>query len=215
MAVALSALAALAGTDRAVVDRLRRKLDGALGGVDVRVRVEEPPLLDVVRRAAEDGERLRIRYVDLDDVVTERDVDPLKVFVDRGHSYVYTDDHLRGAERVFRVDRIVEAGPTGVRFTPRPVTPPAGSSWEWMVPDREVVVRLPPGAEAELDRTATLAHIVEDDGSVVAWLSVVSEAWLASLLVRCGPGAEVLDPPELVDVARRRCARQLARAARR
>ena len=142
-----------------------------------------------MRAAVERSERIRIEYVDLDDRVTERRVDPLKLFVDRGSAYLITDDHLRGEERVFRVDRLLSVAPTGEHFAPRRVTPPAGRTWAWMVPDREVVVRLPPGSQWVLDRYATTAHLTSDDGWLTVWLSVVSERWLTALLLRCGPGA--------------------------
>ena len=199
VSVALSALMALPGTDTDVVGRLRDKVDGALGGAEVRVRLDEPPYLDLIRRASDAGHRLCIQYVDLDDDLTERIIDPHLVFVDRGHSYVYTDDHMRQGERVFRVDRIVSAEPTGDVFARREITVSAGRNWQWMIPDQEVVVGLPPGCEWVMDRYATRAHLVRDDGSIVVWLSVVSHTWLMSLLIRCGPGAVILDPVGLHD----------------
>jgi len=211
VAIALSAVEALQGGDAVVPKRLRAKLDAAIGGLPVRVALEEPPLLDEVQAAVERHERVRIHYVDLEDEVTERTIDPLKLFVDRGSSYVIADDHLRGEERVFRVDRLLSVAPTGEHFEPRPVRPPAGRTWAWMVPDREVVVRLPRGSEWVLDRYAIAAHTVEPDGSLVVWLSVVSDGWLAALLLRCGPGAEVLDPPDLRDLPARRARAALAR----
>jgi predicted DNA-binding transcriptional regulator YafY len=211
VAVALSALEALPGGDHDVTARLHAKLEAALGDLPVRVELDEPPFLDDVRTAVERHERLRIEYVDLDDRMSERVVDPLKLFVDRGSAYLITDDHLRGEERVFRVDRLLSVQPTGERFAPRPVTPPAGRTWAWMVPAREVVVRLPPGSGWMLDLYATLAQERHADGWVTVWLSVVSESWLASLLLRCGPGAEVLAPAELVDLPRRRARAALAR----
>jgi proteasome accessory factor B/proteasome accessory factor C len=211
VAVALSAVEALQGADAAVTRRLRAKLDAAVGGLPVRVALDEPPLLDEVEAAVERHERIGIEYVDLEDRVTERTIDPLKLFVDRGSSYIFADDHLRREERVFRVDRLLSVAPTGEHFEPRPVQPPAGRTWAWMVPDREVVVRLPRGSDWVLDRYAIAAHTVEPDGSLVVWLSVVSEGWLAALLLRCGPGAEVLEPDDLRDLPARRARAALAR----
>ena len=105
-----------------------------------------------------------------------------------------------------RIDRIVSVTPTGETFRPRAIESPAGGSWSWMIPDREVVVRLPPGSDWVLDRHATLAHLVEPDGSIVVWLAVVDERWLEVLLLRCGPGVEVLDPPEWSTLASRAAA---------
>jgi predicted DNA-binding transcriptional regulator YafY len=211
VAVALSAVEALPGGDADVTKRLQSKLDAAIGGAPLRVAFEEPPLLDEVRTAVERSERIRIEYVDLDDRVSERAVDPLKLFFDRGSAYIIGDDHLRGEERVFRVDRLLSVAPTGEHFDSRPVQPPAGRTWAWMVPDREVVVRLPRGCAWVLDRYATTAHAVEADGTLTVWLSVVSEGWLGALLLRCGSGAEVLDPPDLVDLPGRRARAALQR----
>lgn len=203
VAVALAALEALGAEPTDAVTRLRSKLDAALGGADIRIELEEPPLLGELRAATEQHSQVRIGYVDLDDEITERVVDPLKLFIDRGHAYVITDDHLRGAERVFRVDRVISVEPTGATFTPRSVTPPAGRVWEWMIPDRQVVIVVPPGCDWVRDRYAVTASVALEDGSMVLWLSVVSDTWLASLLIRCGAGAEVLSPPEMVGLSSR------------
>ncbi|MGH9132400.1 MAG: WYL domain-containing protein, partial [Ilumatobacteraceae bacterium] len=213
VAVALASLDALPGGDHDVSKRLRAKLDDALGDWPVRVEVDAPPYLDDVRAAVERHERIRIEYVDLDDRVTERAFDPLKLFVDRGASYVIGVDHLRGGERVFRVDRLLSVVPVDVFFEPRPVTPPTGRTWSWMVPHREVVVRLPPGSDWVVDRYATIAHVVGEDGWLTVWLSVVSEPWLASLVLRCGPGAEVVEPSEFADLPARRARAALERYA--
>jgi predicted DNA-binding transcriptional regulator YafY len=211
VAVALSAVEALPGGGSDVSKRLREKLDAAVGDLPVRVALDEPPLLDDVRTAVERRERIRIEYVDLDDRVTERTVDPLRLFVDRGSAYIIADDHLRVGERVFQVDRLLSVAPTGEHFEPRPVRPPAGRTWAWMVPDREVVVRLPPGSNWVLDRYATAAHVADAEGWLTVWLSVVSEGWLATVLLRCGPGAEVLAPSDLRDLPARRARAALAR----
>ena len=203
VAVALAALEALGAEPTDAVARLRTKLDAALGGADIRIELEEPPLLGELRAATEQHRQVRIGYVDLDDEITERVVDPLKLFVDRGHAYVITDDHLRGAERVFRVDRVISIEPTGATFAPRPVTPPAGRVWEWMIPDRQVVIVVPPGCDWVRDRYAVAASVTLEDGSMVLWLSVVSDSWLASLLIRCGAGAQVLAPPEMAGLSSR------------
>lgn len=206
VSVALSALMAMHGADTEVIERVRDKIDEALGGVEVRIRLDEPPFLEVISRAAERGERLRIQYVDLNDGITERVVDPLKVFVDRGHSYVYTDDYLRNAERVFRIDRIVSVEPTGEHFVRRDVVPPAGRNWAWMIPDREVVIALPEGCDWVVERYSTLGSLQLDDGGLLVWLSVVSDRWLSSLLLRCGPGAHILEPIDTRDSFRERVA---------
>lgn len=211
VSVALNALAALPGEDSDAVQRVRDKLAGALGEHPVQVTLDEPPLLQRVREAVETTERLVVTYVDLNDVVTERTVDPLKLFIDRGLAYLLCQDHLREAERVFRVDRMVSVEGTGQSFEARDRPVPAGAVWEWMVPDREVVVRLPVGSDWVLDRYAVAAHVVEPDGQIVCWLSVVSQAWLAGLMLSCGPQAEVITPADLRSIARDRAETLLPR----
>jgi proteasome accessory factor C len=211
VSVALNALAALPGEDSMAVQRVRKKLVEALGEHPVQVTLDEPPLLQRVREAAETNERLVITYVDLNDVVTERTVDPLKLFIDRGRAYLLCQDHLRDAERVFRVDRMVSVEGTGQSFEPRDLPVPAGAVWEWMIPDREVVVRLPAGSDWVLDRYAVTAHVVEPDGRIVCWLSVVSQTWLAGLMLACGPDTEVISPADLQSLARDRAAALLDR----
>ena len=88
---------------------------------------------------------------------------------------------------------------------------PAGTTWTWMVPAEDVVVHLPPGSHWVLDRYATLAHTVDALGWLTVWLSVVSERWLAALLLRCGAGAEVLEPERFVELAARHAREALAR----
>jgi predicted DNA-binding transcriptional regulator YafY len=55
-----------------------------------------------------------------------------------------------------------------------------------------------------LDRYAVSAHVVEPDGHIVCWLSVVSQSWLAGLLLACGPKAEVITPAEFEGLTRDR-----------
>jgi predicted DNA-binding transcriptional regulator YafY len=211
VSVALNALAALPGEDSDAVQRVREKLATALGEHPVRVTFDDPPLLSRVREAVEGVERLVITYVNLDDEVTERTVDPLKLFIDRGRAYLLCHDHLREDTRVFRVDRLVAVEGTGTNFEPRDLPVPAGAVWEWMIPDREVVVRLPAGSDWVLDRYAVTAHVDEPDGGIVCWLSVVSQSWLAGLLLACGPDAEVIAPVDLHTISRDRAAALLDR----
>jgi hypothetical protein len=153
VSVALNALAALPGEDSMAVQRVRKKLVEALGEHPVQVTLDEPPLLQRVREAAETNERLVITYVDLNDVVTERTVDPLKLFIDRGRAYLLCQDHLRDCRTSpSGWDRMVSVEGTGQSFEPRDLPVPAGAVWEWMIPDREVVVRLPAGSDWVLDR---------------------------------------------------------------
>jgi predicted DNA-binding transcriptional regulator YafY len=81
---------------------------------------------ETIWRAVRDSHTLRISYTDVSGLETEREVDPQHVVVDPQHvvvgpngSYVTAWCHLRGDDRVFRMDRITRAERTGVPASPR------------------------------------------------------------------------------------------------
>jgi predicted DNA-binding transcriptional regulator YafY len=85
----------------------------------VRLLVQPVPepdaeVAETVWRAVRDGHLLRIRYVDVGGVETEREVEPQYVVVGPNGSYLTAWCHLRGEDRVFRMDRIraVERAPS-------------------------------------------------------------------------------------------------------
>ncbi len=77
----------------------------------VRLLVLPTPDLDAetVWRAVRDNEALRIHYVDVGGLETERTVEPQHVVVGPYGSYLTAWCHLREDERVFRFDRITRA----------------------------------------------------------------------------------------------------------
>ena len=89
----------------------------------VRLLVQPVPDLDaeiteVIWRALHDNHVLRIRYVDVGGLETEREVEPQHVVVGPNGSYLTAWCHLRGDDRVFRMDRITRAERTA--SLPRP-----------------------------------------------------------------------------------------------
>jgi hypothetical protein len=53
--------------------------------------------------------------------------------------------------------------------------------------------------------------VINDDGSMFMWLDVVTPAWLAKLLVRCGHPSCVVSPSELRNAAPQWASAVLAR----
>jgi len=93
----------------------------------VRLLVAQPPQPDpetgaVLWRAVREGHTIRIRYTDVGGLESERAVDPQHVVMGPHGSYLTAWCHLRGDERVFRMDRI-----TAVERIPALPRPPAGS----------------------------------------------------------------------------------------
>jgi len=80
---------------------------------------------EAIWRAVRDNKVLRIHYVDVGAVETEREVEPQHVVVGPNGSYLTAWCHLRGEDRVFRMDRITRAVPTPTaRRTAGPMVEP-------------------------------------------------------------------------------------------
>ncbi len=190
------------------------KLETALDSAGtVAVDLESPPLLGLVREAAERHQRLRVsHYAAWRDDVTERDIDPYVVFSADGRWYASAADSLSGEVRHFRVDRMRSAVPTGDTFTPgpeAPTAPPAQVFSAQRATSATLVV--PAGAEWVIEAYDPTNVEALDDGRTRVTLAVAGERWLERLLLRLGPDAEVEAPADWVDVGRDAARRLLAR----
>jgi predicted DNA-binding transcriptional regulator YafY len=92
-----------------------RALEEARAAADtVRLLVQPLPdpdaqIAETIWRAAREGHVLRIRYIDVGGVETDREVDAQHVVVGPNGSYLAAWCHLRADDRVFRMDRITRA----------------------------------------------------------------------------------------------------------
>jgi proteasome accessory factor C len=173
--------------------------------VTVALGETRPGLLESLRAAVGEHRRVRIDYYAYSrDRRTTRDVDPHAVFADDGAWYLRGHCHRAGGERLFRVDRIVEAEVLDERFTPPPAVRGGGAD------DGDVFTPGPEVPRVTLDLAPSARWVVEtypvddvderDDGSLRVRLAVSAEPWLARLLVRLGPDARVIeaDDPALL-----------------
>lgn len=174
----------------------------ALAGLAGRVEAAEPPgadegTLSVLRAAAEDRERIEIEYYAASTTETStRRIDPESVFTASGHWYVAAWDHRSDAERLFRVDRIHRAEPTGEAFEPRGLLGAGRALYRRSDQDVPVRLRLGPGARWVAEYY-DVDEATERGGALEVVLPARRLEWLARLLVRLAGDAEVLDPPEL------------------
>jgi len=221
--VALRTLSELPGvTDADAVRRALAKVEKAAGGsVDsatVAVSLDQTErVLPVLQRAVAEQRALRIRYYSAThDEVSDRTVDPLRVFEAEGRRYV--EAWCRQAEglRIFRADRIERvdlldepaAVPAGVQ--PRDLSggvfQPAG---EHLLVD----LRLAPSYAWVADYYPT-EQVVPEDGEVLrASLRVSDPAWVRSLVLGSAGQVEVLSPEWLAGAIREEAARALAQYA--
>lgn len=228
-ALAASARAILAtpGADPdGALARALAKLEDALG-VDGRLRIDlgGGPHLPAVRDALERGRQLAVRYYSVSsDEETDRVVDPVDVVAVDGRWYLDAWCHRAGDMRRFRVDRLVSVQETGepAAHTRRPphegagADPDAAPTTAAFVPGPDAVVArlaVDPEGMWVVEAVPDLGTAPLPDGRTEVRLAVASTVWFERLLLRLGPHAEVLGPPELADAGRDAARRLLERYA--
>lgn len=206
--------------DRDALDRTIAKLERASGDAAavssaVTVAVEtEADAAAVVRDALERRRRLHLRYyVPARDEVTERDVDPMRLLVVEGRTYL--EGWCRKVEdvRLFRLDRMV-----AVEVLDVPAEVPADAVARdlddglFQPSESDLVVTIELGPSGRWVSEYYPCESVEElpDGRVLARLRTPDTRWVRRLALRLGAAGRVLDPPELVDAVRADAAAALA-----
>ena len=215
--VALRMLAEVPGLeDRSALSRLIAKLEAAAGeaasvSAQVAVQVDIPDhdaegYAGQIRAALSARRRVHLRYyVPGRDETTERDVDPWALFLSGGRWYLVGWCHKVADERIFRLDRI-----RSVHLLETPADVPEDvdlSRYESLyvqgAQDCPVTLDLAPHAAAWVAESYPLAsQEVLADGWIRVHLTAGGTAWLEKLLLRLGPQARVVTPPELAERAR-------------
>ena len=219
LVVALRTLAETPGlTDRGALDRTLAKVEQAAGDaalpadrIEVSLETGEQ-VLAVATQALADGVALHLGYlVPARDEVTERDVDPLRVLLLDGRSYLEAWCRRAGAVRLFRLDRVQSITALAEPSAPPPeavVRDVAAGLFQPTATDELLVLALQPGAHWVIDHHP--CETVEDrgDGLLVAGLRVGNRDWARRLALRLGDQGTVLAPADLAELVR-----QDARAA--
>jgi predicted DNA-binding transcriptional regulator YafY len=196
------------------------KIETALGTSTIALEIEVPTYLGPLQAASEADEVVEIAYFKSAAVgPTSRHVDPYQVVLREGRWYLDGWCHRAGGFRRFQVDRVLSVRRTGESFE--------------RVPDRvEELAELsrhpgaflggPDSVRARIVFPAGSAFVVEPvavgpvedlgDGWAAADVDVGDvEGWFGRLLLRLGPEAAVLSPPELRDAGSRAARRALGR----
>ncbi len=217
LAAAARTILAVPGADPdGSLARAAAKLEEVLGSRgSLTVELPVPPLLPEVTRLVDEQRSADIVYHSgSTDEVTERRVDPVQVVSLDGRWYLDAFCHRAGGIRRFRVDRIQrvrDAGPVQERVTP--AEPPDDAFVPG--PGAQVVeLELDPGSAWVLESVPVLGSTRRPDGGATVTLAVGGKAWFERLLLQAGAGAQVLGPPEWVDVGRAAAERVLGRYRR-
>lgn len=215
LAASARTILAVPGADNdGALARALTKLDAALGDHQgLVVDLDVPSLLPVVRQATEGRERIEIEYHSASsDETTRRIVDPVIVVSLDGHWYLDAFCHRAEGLRRFRVDRIRSVRSVGHQ-SPRSDELSDVRADAFVPGPGAVAVRLAldPAGSWVADSIPVLDVVSAKNGSIEVTLAVGGTAWLERLLLRLGPHARVLDPPELVDTGARAARRVLAR----
>ena len=128
----------------------------------------------------------------------ERTLHPQGVIDHGGVWYVIGQDAVRGAERTFRVDRILSVRETGGQFAdPGPLDPARFQREKLFFPsgrERPVVLRFSPGAAAwALQRYGTRAHKLES-GALDVSIESAGSQYAVSLALSLAGEAEIVGP---------------------
>lgn len=178
------------------------KLAAALGsgdGVGVAVELDAPEHLETLRQAANDRAQIEItHYSEARDVVSDRVVDPLRMFADGGHWYLEAYCLATKRTLTFRADRVEAVRRTGetVKASRRSKPAPAstGAVFHPGADTESVTITVPPDGRWVAD-----TYPVEDveelkGGRIRVTLAISGDAFLERLLLRLGPGAKVIEP---------------------
>jgi proteasome accessory factor C len=223
--VALRMLADAAGGapgDGDAVARLIAKIEGAAGAAgaasaQVAVQIEQPNargLTATLNAALAAGKRVHLRhYSPGRDEETERDVDPMRLLVVEGRTYL--EGWCRRAEgvRLFRLDRVLSADvldvPAEVPDKAEPRDVDAGL-FTASPSDVLVELELAPAARwvAEYYRCDSVAELA--DGWLRIALRTPDTTWVRRRALRLGEDARVIAPGWLADEVREAAAAALA-----
>jgi proteasome accessory factor C len=219
--VALRMLAE-AGGGGSAVPRLIAKIEGAAGASaaassQVTIQIDRPNERGVtaaITTALTEGKRVHLRYyVPGRDEATERDVDPMRLLVVEGRTYL--EGWCRRAEgvRLFRLDRVLDVAVLDVTaLVPETAEPLDVDAGLFRPSDSDVraELELAPGARwvAEYYPCESVTELPE--GRLRVALRTPDTSWVRRLALRLGEDARVVVPAALADEVRGAAAAALA-----
>ncbi|QOR71003.1 YafY family transcriptional regulator [Ruania alkalisoli] len=212
--VAEASVRALATVVPVLPQRLRRQVE-AIGATTDSLRPEapaseatDPGTLVALAQACRDAERVRFGYSSASGEATERHVEPVRLVTVGRRYYLLGYDLDRADWRSFRLDRVREPSPTGVRFRPREV--PGGDAAAYV---RAGLRRGSRGPEVSAEIAADADQVRERIGR---WFDVtesgpgrcrvhaegINPEWMAFALAHTGGEILSVEPAQVREVMR-------------
>jgi proteasome accessory factor C len=207
--------------ERDAIDRALAKLENAAGDalavvdqVDVQIDGADRQVTDTVSSALQNRHRLRLSYfVPARDENTHRDVDPMRLVMAEGHTYLEAWCHRTEDTRLFRLDRITAADELDVAADPPRQAQPRDLSEGLFQPapdDLLATVDLAAGARWVADYYPHEGTEELPDGGLRVRLRASDPGWLVRLALRLGGQARVVIPSEAAERVRAEAERALA-----
>jgi proteasome accessory factor C len=164
--------------------------EGAERAVDVRLGTAPADTLGVLRDALDRGVQVELEYYSYGrDELSERRVEPAKVFSDQGNWYLSGWCRRAEGDRVFRLDRIRTAVVTDIPVEHNAVG--VDGAFTPSNDDPRVTLQLAPTARWVVEQYPV--ESCDDVGEhLVVTMAVSARAWLERLLLRLGTEATVL-----------------------
>jgi proteasome accessory factor C len=221
LVVALRALADTPGVDTDAVRRALAKIDAAAGmaeqaGFVVGLATREEAAAAAVRDALDRRRALWLRYYAASrDTVSDRTVDPMRLLLLEGRSYL--EAWCRSAEgvRLFRLDRIDDVAVLDQPSNPPPHARPTDVSAGLFrpAPDQRTAVLLLSQEAAWVAEYYPVDEVTElPGGGARVRMRYADDAWMRRLLLGLGGEVTVEEPAELAAAVRREAAAALERA---
>ncbi|MGH3834742.1 MAG: helix-turn-helix transcriptional regulator [Pseudonocardiaceae bacterium] len=205
LVVALRALAETPGVvDAGAVRRALAKIEAAAGqadGVVVGLATREEAALAAVRDALDHRRALRIRYYTASrDAVGERTVDPMRLLLVEGRSYLEAWCRCAEGVRLFRLDRIEHVATLDEPAVPPPHARPTDVSAGLFraQPDQQVaVLTLAPDARWVAEYYPVEELTEGQGGAATVRMRYADTGWMVRLVLGLGADVMVREPPEL------------------
>jgi proteasome accessory factor C len=211
--------------DRSALSRTIAKLEAAAGeaaapSAQVAVQVDqhaERNVLAKLRDALHSGRRVHLSYyVPGRDEATDRDVDPMRLLVVEGHTYLEGWCHRAEAVRIFRLDRVLDIGVLAAAAEVPQQAEPVDVDQGLFRPapgDLRVVLELSPRG-----RWVTEYYPCENvkdigDGRLRVTLRTPDGGWVRRLALGLGEDGRLIEPADLASAVRADAAAALAQYA--